>query len=96
MLSNALSVDRDKGMYNVGTGIPVSLKEQIEGMIEVFSPKDNPSKIVARPDKPNSRSYLMDIKNAKDELGYQPKYDYVSYLKEFKEEMKINRYKELR
>lgn len=31
------------GMYNVG-GKAVSLEEQIDGIIKVFSPKDNPSK----------------------------------------------------
>ena len=29
----------------------------------------------------------MDISNAKDELGYEPKYDYISYLKDFKKNM---------
>ena len=29
----------------------------------------------------------MDISNAKEELGYEPKYDYISYLKDFKKEM---------
>ncbi|MGZ5551096.1 MAG: NAD-dependent epimerase/dehydratase family protein, partial [Nitrososphaeraceae archaeon] len=40
MLGKAITVDREHGLYNVGTGIAVSLKEQIEGIIEVFSPKD--------------------------------------------------------
>ena len=38
----------------------------------------------------------MDISNAKEELGYKPKYYYMDYLKEFKKEMQINRFKELR
>ncbi|MBU3127164.1 NAD(P)-dependent oxidoreductase [Clostridium tagluense] len=96
MLCKAITVDQDRGFYNVGTGIPISLKEQIEGMIEVFSPDNHSSKITLCPDKPNSRSYSMDISNAVEELGYAPKYDYIGYLRDFKSEMEINRYKDLR
>lgn len=84
------------GVYNVGTGVPITLGKQIEGIIKVFSPKGNPSAIVPCPDKPDSRLYLMDITNAQEELGYNPQYSYISYLEDFKKEMKINRYKDLR
>ncbi|MGZ5486710.1 MAG: NAD-dependent epimerase/dehydratase family protein, partial [Nitrososphaeraceae archaeon] len=73
-----------------------SLKEQIEGIIEVFSPKDKKSKIILRPDKPNGRDFLMDISNAREELGYEPQYYYLDYLKDFKKEMELNRFAELR
>lgn len=96
MLCKGIVVDRNNGLYNVGTGIPVSLKEQIEGMVKVFSPQSKPSEIISRQDKPNSRSYVMDISKAKKELGYEPKYDYISYLEDFKNEMELDRYKELR
>lgn len=96
MLCKGITSERDGGFYNVGTGNPVSLKEQIEGMIKVFSPPENPSKIVPRPDKPDSRSYTMDISNAIEELGYRPKYGYIDYLEDFKREMEKDRYRELR
>ena len=51
MMCRAVDVKRDHGFYNVGTGIPVTLREQIETIIKVFSPKDKPSPIVMRPDK---------------------------------------------
>jgi len=96
MFYKALFVNRDTGFYNVGTGVGTSLKSQIEGMIKIFSPKDNKSKIINCLDKQNSREFIMDIKNAREELGYIPKYNYLEYLKEFKREMEINRFKELR
>nr|WP_255262614.1 NAD(P)-dependent oxidoreductase [Proteus mirabilis] len=40
MLCKAVLVDRDQGFYNIGTGIPVTLKQQIETIIEVFSPPE--------------------------------------------------------
>lgn len=90
MIYKALLVDKEKGIYNVGTGKGVSLQEQIEGMIEVFSPKGKKSKIIYCPEKPNSREFIMDITNAKEELGYEPKYSYIDYLRDFKKEMEKN------
>lgn len=96
MLYKAILVDIDHGIYNVGTGTAVTLKDQIEGIIEVFSQDDKKSKIVHYPDKPNSREFIMDIENARKELGYEPEYYYLDYLRDFKKEMELNRFAELR
>lgn len=96
MLSKAITVNRECGFYNVGTGTSVTLEQQIKGIIEVFSPSNRKSRIIHCPDKPNSREFIMDITNAREELGYEPKYYYLDYLKDFKEEMSINRFSELR
>lgn len=96
MLCKAVLVNKDKGFYNVGTGIPVSLKEQIEAIIEVFCPSDKKSKIIMRPDKKAGGGFLMDVSNAINELGYKPKYTVKKLFENYKEEMEINRFKELR
>ncbi len=96
MICKAVLVDRDKGWYNVGTGVPVTLQEQIETIIKVFSPKDHPSQIVYCPEKPCGGGFLMDVQNAKDELGYEPQYDCLRLFEAYREEMKINRFLELR
>jgi UDP-glucose 4-epimerase len=96
MLFKAINVNRDKGFYNVGTGTSVTLKEQIEGIIDVFSPENKRSVIIPFPEKSNSREFIMDITNARRELGYEPQYFYKDYLKDFKKEMDVNRFKELR
>ncbi|ANZ45998.1 NAD-dependent epimerase/dehydratase family protein [Cloacibacillus porcorum] len=96
MICRAVEVDRNEGFYNVGTGIPVTLKEQIETIIKVFSPKDHPSKIIYCPEKPAGGGFLMDVENAKMELGYEPKYDCLRLFENYKAEMEINRFKELR
>ena len=95
MIAKAVTADCDGGIYHVGTGVPVTLKEQIEGIIEVFT-EDKKSEIIYRPDKPNARSYKMDISNAVKDLGYKPEYSYIDYLIDFKEEMKQNRFKDLK
>lgn len=96
MLGKAITVDRECGFYNVGTGTGVTLKEQIEGIVDVFCPENKKSEIITCPDKPNSREFIMDITNAKEELGYEPYYYYLDYLRDFKKEMEINRFAELR
>lgn len=96
MLFKAIFTDKDHGIYNVGTGVGVTLKDQIEGLIEVMSPENKKSIIIECPEKPDSREFIMDITNAKEDLGYEPKYYYLDYLKDFKKEMELNRFKELR
>ena len=92
MVYKALFAQVDGGTYNVGTGQRTTLREQIEGMISVFSPKDHPSKIIELPEKPTFTSFVMDIENAKADLGYLPKYDYIAYLEDYKLEMNSNRF----
>lgn len=92
MIFKSLFVNRDTGIYNAGTGVKTTMREQIEGIIKVFSPKDKPSKIIPCPEKKDCDDFVMDITNAKEELGYEPKYDYISYLEDYKKEMELNRF----
>ncbi|MBO5909226.1 MAG: NAD(P)-dependent oxidoreductase [Clostridia bacterium] len=87
MLFKALFVNRTCGYYNVGTGVGTSLLEQIKGIAEVFGEEGKKSNLIMRPDKPNAPQYIMDITPAREELGYAPKYDYITMLKDFKKEM---------
>lgn len=96
MLCKAIEVNRKEGFYNVGTGVPVTLEEEIRTIVSVFSPKEHPSKIVYRPDKPSTGGVLMDIANAREELGYEPQYDCRKLFEDFKKEMELNRFNELR
>lgn len=84
-------VNRDYGHYNVGTGIGTTLYDQILGMIEVFG-ESKKSTIVFKPDKSNAPQYIMDISNAKSELGYEPKYGYIEMLKDMKKERDLDRF----
>lgn len=92
MIFNSLFVDKETGIYNAGTGIKTSMREQIEGIIKVFSPKANPSKIIPCPEKKDCDDFVMDISNIKEDLNYDPKYDYISYLEDYKKEMELNRF----
>ena len=94
-----LAIDNTKlttGLYNCGTGIPVNQMEQMEAIRKVFCPADKQSEIVVLWDKKAGGGILMDVENAKEELGYEPKYDVVRMFEDFKEEMKYDRFAELR
>jgi len=86
MIYKALFINRDTGYYNVGTGIGTSLEDWIKGVITVFNEKKI-SKLIYRPDMPNSNQYIMDITEAIKELGYKPQYSYIDALKDMKLEM---------
>ena len=92
----AALTDRDGGLYNIGTGIPVTLREQVETIADVFAPASGRSEVVYRPDKPCGGGFLMDVRNAKDELGYEPKFGCRELFEAYKTEMAANRFAELR
>lgn len=96
MLHKAIESNLNKGFYNVATGKPTTLDEQIKGVVEIFSPKDNPSPIIYKPEKPSQNSYLYDISNAKEELGYEPQYSYLEMLRDMKKEMAGSRFDHLK
>lgn len=86
----------NKGIYNCGTGVPVTLRQQMEAIIKVFSPEDNKSSIVIVENKPSAATIILDPSSAVEDLGYKPKYDVVGLFEMIKEEMKVDRFLELR
>lgn len=95
MFCKAVLADREKGFYNCGTGVPVTLQQELDTIIRVFSPAGSRSCIIYRPDLPSGGAALMDVQNAKDELGYAPQYDVVRLFEDFKKEMALKRFLEL-
>lgn len=92
MMFKALTADADGGTYNAGTGIRTTLRQQIEGMIEVFAPAGSNPQIIEFPEKPSFTSFVMDIENARTELGYEPEYSYIKYLEDYKKEEELKRF----
>lgn len=95
IIEKMMTANGESGTYNIGNNMPVTRMEQIQGIIEVFGRKDNPSKIIINRDKPDSPNFCLDISKTINQLGYEPKYDYISYLKDLKHEMEINRFEKL-
>jgi UDP-glucose 4-epimerase len=95
LIEKSLLAECDGGVYNLGRGIPVTLDEQIKGIVDVFSKPGHESKLIYRPDKPDAREYVNDISKPMKELGYKPHFDYIEGLKAFKHEMEIQRFAKL-
>ena len=83
------------GTYNVGTGKGTSMEDQIRGIVDVFSPKENLSEISYDTTKPDSSEYIFDMSKVIKNLGYVSKYDYYAYLEDFKKEMLLQRFEKL-
>ena len=86
----------DGGFFNVGTGIGTTTEEWINGIADVFCPEGRRSEVVYCPDKPSAPSYIMNIDNCRRLLGYEPRYNFIQFLEDFKMEMELNRFKFLR
>lgn len=95
MMYKALLTDVNGGIYNAGSGIKTTLQQQIEGIVQVFSPKEKPSSIILKPEKESFTSFVMDISNAKRDLGYSPEFDYLKYLEDYREEQLMKRFDDL-
>ena len=82
-----------KGIYNVATGVGLSLFEEAQGLVDVFSAPEKKSPIIRRPDKPAfTRSYVYDISRAKQDLQWEPKYNYIEMLKDYRQEQEKRTY----
>jgi len=68
MMYLVLFADIDGGTYNAGTGIKTTLLQQIEGIIDVFTPTDQRRKIVKEVASSTSfTGFVMDIDNARED-----------------------------
>lgn len=86
----------DGGTFNVGTGVGTTTEEWVRGIAQVFNPVGKKSEITYRPEMPDGPSFVMDIDNCRKLLGYEPEYRFIDFLKDFKEEMSLNKFAELR
>ena len=95
MMYKALFADVNGGTYNAGTGVKTTLRQQIEGMVRVFSPEGHKSQIIEKPEGASFTSFVMDIENAKRDLGYEPEFSYIKYLEDYKKEQEEKRFDQL-
>lgn len=69
------------GLYNIASGEGVTIEDEVKAIVKVFSPPDNPSKLIYCPEKPGlAVGHVHDISKAKRELGWAPKFSYEEML----------------
>ena len=93
----ALDSKKASGLYNIGSGVGLTIEQEAKAIIAAFSPPNKPSKIIHRPDieEVRKRSYIFSIKKAKKDFGYAVKYSYEDAMKDYKKEMELGRFKHL-
>ena len=92
LIQQCVESRKEGGIYNVGSIKQISLEEQIDGIIDVFT-VDKRSRKIYCPDKPNALFNHLDISKTVNDLNYVPQYSYLDWLKDFKMEEKLNRFK---
>jgi len=81
------------GLYNISSGRRLTLKEQAECIIRLFSPPGRPSEICYLPEKPNLiESYVYDIDKARRAFGWQPEYSFEDMLLDYRKEIDSGRF----
>lgn len=95
LVRECIDSDLPGGCYNVGNGWQVSLEQQIRGIIQVFSSKDNPSPVSYRPDKPNNLENAFDMEKTFRDFKWRPRYSYIEQLEDFKHDMETEPFREL-
>ena len=80
--------DKAIGIYNIATGVGLSLLDEARGIARVFSPPGKASEVIQKPEKQAfSRSYVYDISRAKRDLDWEPKYvSYTEMLQDYRQE----------
>jgi len=90
----ALKSQNAIGIYNIASGIDVSLNDQVKDIIDVFSMKGNRSNIeYIESQQNNSISYKFDISKAKNDFDYDPEFiPFKKMMIDYKKELEINRF----
>jgi UDP-glucose 4-epimerase len=81
------------GLFNISSGKRLSLQDQAECVIRVFSPPGAHSEVRYQPETPHYLdSFVYDITKARDVLGWQPKYTFEEMLRDYREERDSGRF----
>jgi len=91
---NAVKSDKPSGIYNMSSGVAVTLEDQVKSIIDIFSKPEKKSEIRYCPEKKNnSQSYLFDISKARQDFDYNPRFSsFKDLLIEYKKDLEDSRF----
>src|SRR5664280_2925414 len=90
----AISSDRARGLYVIGSGVGRTNEEEVLTFAQVFGTREKPAPVVYEPDKPEKpKDYYFDISKAKRDFGWEPVYDYATVLSDYDAEVQSGRFK---
>ncbi len=83
LISLAIDNPKAQGIYNAGTGNPVSLEELVRAMIKVFS-KDGKTKIIYKENNSSQPNFTFDMTKTTADFSYLPEYNVERMLEDIK------------
>ena len=91
----ALHSDTAQGVYNIASGVGITLQQQAQAIVDVRSPQGRRPEIILRPDKPNNlKSYVLDISRAQRDFDYRPAYSFYDMIVDYGREELAGTYAE--
>lgn len=81
-----------QGVFNAGTGQPVSLKELVDTMIEVFA-KDRSVEIITRPEKPSQPNFTFNMDKTKEVFGFHPEWNVKEMFEDIRDTLGVEEFK---
>lgn len=89
----ALKSENAVGLYNIASGKSISLKEEAQTIVRVFSGENTKSDIIYKPEKANSiELFLYDNSKAKTDFGWAPQFTFEDMLLDYKREMETGKF----
>jgi len=87
--------DRALGVYNIASGIGITLQQQAQTMVDVLSRPGVQSEIILRSDKPSKvKPYVLDISDAQRDFDYRPQYSFHDMIVDYCNEERAGTYSE--
>lgn len=83
LVGKAIEHPEAQGVFNAGTGSPISLEKLVDSMIDVFSPNDIVRKNY-KPESPSQPNFTFDMKKTEKTFDYKPVWDLKSFLIDIK------------
>lgn len=92
-IDKSIESESAAGVYNISSSYPLTLLEEVNTIIEVFSKNDLKSSITFLPDKPHSiDKFVYDNTKAKNDLNWSPKFNFKEMLIDYKKESNSKKY----
>lgn len=89
----AINNEEAGGLYNISSGYRLTLKEEVETIASVFWGCDTVPVFVMKPEKIHTMdSFVYDNSKAKQELRWNPQYNFEKMLLDYKKELDINKF----
>lgn len=87
LIGKAVLSKNAQGLYNCGSGNPVTLDKFVDAVINVFSNASEVEKVYC-PEKPSQPNFTFDMSKTEKEFDFKPEYDIQKMLLEMKEALK--------